>query len=180
MDMVKGAIFSSLAHSVSGSRVLDLFAGSGALGIEALSRGAAEVLFIELDRRACECIEENLRRTRLSGSVRKSDVFDFLKQNRPLWQADIVLADPPYCRTGASEDLAMQLLSCKNLPNHLRPGGIFILEVPSGWRFPDGSAWDCVKLKKYGSTEVLFLQLRDAAPEEPALAEHSFPNATPS
>src|SRR5436189_62791 len=63
MDRVKAAIFSSLGDAVIGARVLDLFAGSGALGIEALSRGAAAVVFVESDRQTAEIIERNLART---------------------------------------------------------------------------------------------------------------------
>src|SRR5438094_6306407 len=79
MDRVKAAIFSSLGEMVPGARVLDLFAGSGALGIEALSRGSASAVFVESDRRAVEAIQNNLARTRLDGVVRRSDVFDFLE-----------------------------------------------------------------------------------------------------
>src|SRR6266705_429468 len=78
MDRVKTAIFSSLGARVIGARVLDLFAGTGALGIEALSRGAASVMFVENDRYAVSAIEHNLAQTGLSGRIRKQDVFDFL------------------------------------------------------------------------------------------------------
>ncbi|PYL05452.1 MAG: 16S rRNA (guanine(966)-N(2))-methyltransferase RsmD, partial [Verrucomicrobia bacterium] len=65
MDRVKAAVFSSLGESVAGARVLDLFAGSGALGIEALSRGAFSAVFVEEDRQSAEIIERNLARTKL-------------------------------------------------------------------------------------------------------------------
>ncbi|HEY8649422.1 MAG TPA: RsmD family RNA methyltransferase, partial [Chthoniobacterales bacterium] len=80
MDRVKAAIFSSLGDRIIGARVLDLFAGTGALGIEALSRGAAEAAFIDHDRSAVEVIERNLKKAGLSGRVQKRDVFDFLKR----------------------------------------------------------------------------------------------------
>src|SRR5881397_2420645 len=79
MDRVKAAIFSSLGDAIFGARVLDLFAGSGALGIEALSRGASSVVFVEEDRQAAEVIEKNLGKTKLKGRVRQHDVFDFLR-----------------------------------------------------------------------------------------------------
>src|SRR5256885_16848048 len=78
MDRVKAAIFSSLGDRVIGARVLDLFAGTGALGIEALSRGAASAMFVESDGAAIATIERNLAQTGLSGRLRKQDVFDFL------------------------------------------------------------------------------------------------------
>ena len=78
MDRVKAAIFSSLGEMVIGARVLDLFAGTGALGIEALSRGAESALFIEEDRQSATTIEKNLTKTQLTGRVRQQDVFRFL------------------------------------------------------------------------------------------------------
>ena len=78
MDRVKAAIFSSLADRIVEARVLDLFAGTGALGIEALSRGAASVLFVEQDRQSIRAIEKNLARAKLQGRVRQEDVFEFL------------------------------------------------------------------------------------------------------
>src|SRR5216110_2538089 len=78
MDRVKAAIFSSLGDRVPRARVLDLFAGTGALGIEALSRGAASATFVENDRRAVESIRRNLAQTRLDGRIHELDVFHFL------------------------------------------------------------------------------------------------------
>src|SRR4029434_3640438 len=80
MDRVKAAIFSSLGEVIVGARVLDLFAGSGGLGIEALSRGAASVIFVEDDRQSALAIEKNLAKTKLKGRVQRQDVFDFLRQ----------------------------------------------------------------------------------------------------
>src|SRR6202162_1618331 len=79
MDRVKAAIFSSLGDAVAGARVLDLFAGSGALGIEALSRGASSAVLVEEDRQSSEIIQRNLAKTKLNGHVRQQDVFDFLR-----------------------------------------------------------------------------------------------------
>src|SRR5216117_2704176 len=81
MDRVKAAIFSSLGEMILGARVLDLFAGSGALGIEALSRGADSAVFVDQDRQALAAIENNLTRTKLHGRVRQHDVFDFLRRS---------------------------------------------------------------------------------------------------
>src|SRR6187200_1349361 len=78
MDRVKAAIFSSLGELIIGARVLDLFAGTGALGIEALSRGAASVVFVEENADALSTIERNLARAKVEGSIRRQDVFAFL------------------------------------------------------------------------------------------------------
>ena len=92
MDRVKAAIFSSLGELVIGARVLDLFAGTGALGIEALSRGADSALFVEEDRQSITAIEKNLAKTGFAGRVRQQDVFKFLRtQARPLRSSKLSL-----------------------------------------------------------------------------------------
>ena len=102
MDMVKGAIFSSLGDAIHGARVLDLFAGTGALGIEALSRGAASAVFVEKDRLAMRSIERNLEKTRLSGALHALDVFRFLDRLTGGSAFDFIFADPPYPKPRAS------------------------------------------------------------------------------
>src|SRR3954449_10221616 len=92
MDRVKAAIFSSLGESVIDARVLDLFAGAGGLGIEALSRGATSALFVEEDASAVSTIERNLARTKLEGRVRKQDVFSFLRSGQSAESFRIVFA----------------------------------------------------------------------------------------
>src|SRR3954452_20656183 len=94
MDRVKAAIFSSLGELVIGARVLDLFAGTGALGIEAMSRGAASALFVEENNVAAKTIEKNLSRAKLAGAVRQQDVFVFLRSSSAAEPFRIVFADP--------------------------------------------------------------------------------------
>ena len=105
MDRVKAAIFSSLGDAVAGARVLDLFAGSGALGIEALSRGASSAMFVEEDRQSSEIIERNLAKTKLKGRVRQQDVFDFLRHISGAETFQIIFADPPYEKTKVLREL---------------------------------------------------------------------------
>jgi 16S rRNA (guanine966-N2)-methyltransferase len=95
-DRAREGLFSSLGPAVEGARVLDLYAGTGAMGIEALSRGAARALFLDSAPAATKTIVENLRRTRLlaRGEVRRLDVLRALRQDPG--QFDLVLADPPY------------------------------------------------------------------------------------
>ncbi len=92
-DRVREALFSILGD-VSGARVLDLFAGSGALGIEALSRGAASVEFVESDRRAVTAIQRNLAAVGVSATVRTQDALRFLERSEGPY--DLVFCDPPY------------------------------------------------------------------------------------
>src|SRR5215470_10849118 len=124
MDRVKAAIFSSLGEVIIGARVLDLFAGSGALGIESLSRGAACVIFVEHDRQSAEAIEKNLAKTKLKGRVRRQNVFDFLRQRSTSEKFQIIFADPPYEKDHHGKSHADTLLNNESLPQSLEPNGI--------------------------------------------------------
>lgn len=157
MDRVKAAIFSSLGDAVIGARVLDLFAGSGALGIEALSRGASSALFVEQDRRVAATLEGNLAKTKLSGRVRQQDVFDFLRHHATTEPFQIIFADPPYEQTDDGERYAERLLSSETLQQLLDCGGIFVLEKRPAEVLPETTLWRVVRQKKYGATEVIFL-----------------------
>lgn len=166
MDLVRGAIFSSLGESVVGAQVLDLFAGTGSLAIEALSRGARAATLVEVDRKACSVIGENLSRARLHASVLCLDVFRFL-QNPPLVASvDFIFADPPYLKKPGDRDFAAELLAQATLPSLLAPEGLFILEVAQHWKLPETPSWECFRRKRYGSTESLFFR-RKARLEEP-------------
>jgi 16S rRNA (guanine966-N2)-methyltransferase len=157
MDRVKAAIFSSLGDAVVGARVLDLFAGSGALGIEALSRGASSVVFVDGDRQSTEIIEGNLARTKLKGRVRQQDVFDFLRHPSGAEMFDVVFADPPYEKTEDGEDFTEKLLANEALFQLMDPDGIFVLEKRPAEALPETRVWHVIRQKTYGATEVLFL-----------------------
>ena len=162
MDRVKAAIFSSLGDAISDARVLDLFAGSGALGIEALSRGAASVLFVEEDRQLTEAIEKNLAKTNLDGRVRRQEVFEFLRRSSRTERFQIIFADPPYEKTKSGERFIEKLLKSEALAQLLEPSGVFVLEKRPTEQTPVTTLWDIIRAKKYGSTEVLFLSaIRD-------------------
>src|SRR5947209_13171996 len=128
MDRVKAAIFSSLGEAIVGARVLDLFAGTGALGIEALSRGAAAVLFVEESRAASAAIERNLKRTKFAATVRQQEVFAFLRSAQPREPFTIIFADPPYEKTAGREMYTELLVHNPRLPELLTPDGFFVLE----------------------------------------------------
>ncbi len=157
MDRVKAAIFSSLGEAIIGARVLDLFAGSGALGIEALSRGAASAVFIEDDRQSAEAIAKNLVKTNLQGRVRDQDVFDFLRHQSNAEKFQIIFADPPYEQNQHDENFTQKLLNNERLRQLLEPGGIFVLEKRPGERLGEIKLWKIIRQKTYGATEVLFL-----------------------
>ena len=158
MDMVRGAIFSSLGDVCLGKHVLDLFAGCGSLGIEAMSRGAASAILVDADRKACACIAQNLEKTRLKASVICSDVFRFLKTQPEPVSVDLIFADPPYAKRPEDRDFASELLRDAKLPQMLHSDGMLILEIATAWKCPELEFWEPLKRKKYGSTEILFLK----------------------
>lgn len=164
MDRVKAAIFSSLAGYVIGKKILDLFAGSGALGIEALSRGASSVLFVDEDKQAIKAIEKNLAKTKLDGRVRHQEVFEFLRRSNFADKFGIIFADPPYEQTRSGERFTEKLLANEVLPQLLEPGGIFVLEKQPDEALPETPFWKTIRRKKYGATEVFFLCSIDAKP----------------
>jgi 16S rRNA (guanine966-N2)-methyltransferase len=111
-DRVREGLFSSLADRVIGARVLDLFAGTGALGIEALSRGASHALFVDRDARAVAAIRDNLGRTGLAerAQVVRADVRRALGRLPGNARYDLVFLDPPYDLQGGSLDGLLDLL----------------------------------------------------------------------
>jgi 16S rRNA (guanine966-N2)-methyltransferase len=163
MDKVRGAIFDSLGGFIVGARVLDLFAGSGSLGIEALSRGAARATLVETDRRATATIRENLALTKLAAEVFDSDVFRFLDRAAAA-SFDLILADPPYAKAPGERDFGAELLASETLRRALAPGGIFVLEHLPGVALALEPHWECVRDKRYGATAVAFLRAAHDVP----------------
>jgi len=155
MEKIRGAIFSSLGDRVIGARVLDLFAGSGAFGLEALSRGAANATFVDHHRDAIAAIQVNCEKTKLRGAIIKLDVFGFLQNNRE--QFDLVFADPPYSKGPSDPDAAAQLLSSPYAATALSAGGILVLERAAGSQPVDQQIWSVIRAKRYGGTQVLIL-----------------------
>jgi 16S rRNA (guanine966-N2)-methyltransferase len=158
MDLVKGAIFSTLGDFIEGARVLDLFAGTGGLGIEALSRGAASAVFVEKDFRAAEVIRKNLEKTRLvGGDVHQMDIFAYLDRLAGAGEFRVIFADPPYAKQPGERDFTPELLSSESLRRALAPDGFFVLEHLPGQQLPLGEHWRCTRQKRYGATEVAYL-----------------------
>jgi len=121
-DRVREAAF-TLVGPVEGASVLDLYAGSGAMGLEALSRGAASAVFVESDRDACRTIERNLAKLELAGAgVVCDDALRFLATERRRY--DLVLVDPPYEMV---ESLGMRLAT--HLPRVLAENGLLVFET---------------------------------------------------
>jgi 16S rRNA (guanine966-N2)-methyltransferase len=154
MDRVKAAIFSSLGEKVVGARVLDLFAGAGGLGIEAMSRGAASAVFVESNRTAARTIERNLQIAGVTGRVQSRDVFDFLKH--ATGRFNIIFADPPYQALPRDKAYTDLLLNNARIPYLLESSGVFVLEKRPGERLPQHPQWNITRARRYGATEVVF------------------------
>ena len=162
MDRVRGAIFSSLGERVPESRVLDLFAGSGALGIEALSRGAASAVFVEHHAPTAALIRRNLQSTHLQGSVQQMDVFRFLDLYAPPGSLDLVLADPPYVKRAKDkvpeENPAEKLLAYPVLHAALGEEGLLVLECERRQPLPSLPLWEILSDRNYGESRILILR----------------------
>jgi 16S rRNA (guanine(966)-N(2))-methyltransferase RsmD len=160
MDRVKEALFNILRERVPDASFLDLFAGTGSVGIEALSRGAASARFVENARLAVKIIEENLQTTKLDGlaEIVRQDVFDYLKQADPP-AFEIVYIAPPQYKTLWLD--ALTLLD--EHPEHIAPDGIVVVQI-------DPTEKQDVTLKhlvpyderRYGNTLLWFFELIDS------------------
>ncbi len=162
MDRVKGAIFSSLGERVLGARVLELFAGSGALGIEALSRGAASAVFVDNHGPTIGLIRRNLESTHLEGSVQQMDAFRFLDLYAPPESFDIILADPPYVKKTKGgvpqENPAEKLLSHPAVLIALGKEGLLVLECERRQSLPSLPLLKVLSDRCYGESRILILR----------------------
>ena len=146
-DRVKEALFSIIQFDIPTARVLDLFGGTGQLGIEALSRGASNAVFVDSGEPACRLIRENLRRTRLEAdaTVIRSDYLAYLKRCKEKF--DIIFLDPPY-----AEVFLENALKCIAEIDILQSGGIIVAERPVGKELPwDLEGFTRSKDYKYGT-----------------------------
>ncbi len=163
-DRTRSAVFSILADRVKEARVADLFAGSGAYGIECLSRGARSCLFIDSEKPCITTIEQNLTKAKLlpNTDLRQAKVDSWW--TRPSGPYDLIFADPPYRKTPEDRDWNAEILKSEFLPPLLAAGGILILE---SWAFAREPAlpagWTCIDERKYGAAKVRFLQRAQAA-----------------
>ena len=139
----------NLIGPVDDAAVLDLFAGSGAMGLEALSRGAARCVFVESDRAACRVIKENLDRLRLTGAlVLCKDAFQALREEKAAGRRyELVVADPPY---GVWESLESRLGEA--VAPVLAPDGLLVVETSA--RVEPELPLDLVITRRYGSARI--------------------------
>lgn len=156
-DRIKETLFNILQSDVPGSIFVDLFAGSGGIGIEALSRGAARAYFVENQRKAISCIEQNLERTRFTKEavLLKQDVLSALTGSIRE-RADIIFMDPPY-----EQGLDRQALTCLSQSNWIADGDTLIVLETSLHAETDyltELGYDIIRQKRYKTNQHLFLQ----------------------
>lgn len=152
-DRVKESMFNLIMPYLPAKSVLDLFAGSGALGIEALSRGSQHCTFIEHDKKALAIVKKNIELARQAdkAEVFEKDAFSYLSGTGSVF--DVIFLDPPYNK-GLLEK-ALCLIARQKL---LSPDGIIVCEGEYGGEAPGGTYFDIVKSAKYGKTNVFILK----------------------
>ena len=151
-DRVREALFNILMHDIAGARFLDLFAGSGAVGLEALSHGASSVTFVEQNARHVAFIRANAVMLKVAPEIVSADAYLYLSafSGTPF---DIAYADPPYA-LGEERGFA-EMLKTLSDRNVVRPGGLFIAETTSRQNLTDVLGWDLCRDREYGKTRLL-------------------------
>ena len=156
-DRIKETLFNMISECLTGSSFLDLFSGSGAIGIEALSRGASQAVFVEQNLRAVQCIRENLENTKLEASaeIYATDVFRALTHMEDMKTFDYIFMDPPYNQF--LEKRVLEYLAGSKL---LSDDGLVIVEASLGTDFSFVHQLDfvIVKEKRYKSNKHVFME----------------------
>ncbi|MDR2848987.1 MAG: 16S rRNA (guanine(966)-N(2))-methyltransferase RsmD [Verrucomicrobiota bacterium] len=157
-DRVREALFSMLMTVVPDAAFIDLFAGTGAVGLEAISRGARSVAWVELEPRNAALLKENVAALAPGqGEVACCEVTRWLKGPGRARQADVAFADPPYV-VGREQGFAdiMRLLAENRV---LRPGGIFVAEMPEARPAEEAEGWTLLRDRLYGHTRLALYKL---------------------
>ena len=168
-DRVKEAVFSIIQFEIEGRRVLDLFAGSGQLGIEALSRGADSATFVDMSKDSLATVKYNLEHTKLGdrAKVIQTDALSFLKLTKDRF--DIVFIDPPYAfETEACNQLLADLAG-RESGELTGEGTVIVLERSTRSDEPTApEGWDITDRRDYGETAVYYIESAESAePAEP-------------
>ena len=155
LDRVKTALFDTLRPRIEGVKILDLFAGTGAVGIEALSQGASEVVFVDLGKKAIDTIKENLETTGLKSkaAVRHQDAFTYLRNTQQIF--DLVYIAPPQYKA----IWVKALHTIAERPELVSEGGQLIVQIdPREYEEVQMSDFAEVRQKKYGNTLIVFFE----------------------
>ena len=155
-DQIKETLFNMLQQDVTGCYFLDLFAGSGQIGLESLSRGGEYSVFVENNRKAAKCIEENIQFTKFDKNARliTSDVVSALYTLEGKYKFDIIFMDPPY-----NKELEKEVLTYLSTSSLLKPDTKIIVEasVETSFEYVETLGFEITKYKKYKSNVHVFL-----------------------
>lgn len=159
-DRIKETLFNMIAHGLADSIFLDLFAGSGAIGIEAISRGAAKTVFVEQNPKAVKCIRENLKQTRFDeqGEILSSDVLGALRRLEGRECFDYVFMDPPYDKL-LEKDVLTYLATSRLIDQD----SLLIVEasLDTDFSYVEELGYTVLKRKEYKTNMHLFLERKE-------------------
>lgn len=156
-DKIKETLFNILQADIPGCYFLDLFAGSGQIGLEALSRGAAKAVFVENSKKASACIDENIKFTKFSDEsyLMTMDVRSAIAMLEGRYQFDIIFMDPPY-----NKDLEKETLSLLTHSSIVKPDTLIIVEASLATSFDDVEdlGFELIRYKEYKTNAHAFLR----------------------
>lgn len=164
-DLIKGALFSVWGSRVIGARLLDLFAGSGSVGIEALSRGARQVVFVDNSREAIQTIKDNLANCRfpLDLPIIRGDVLKVLQAlDRRQERFDLVYLDPPF----SNERIFNQVMSALADVDILAPGAVVVIRAPRKKEMPDFGVLHKYRQSEYGESSLHYYCRQEGDPKD--------------
>ena len=156
-DKIKETLFNILQADIPGCYFLDLFAGSGQIGLEAISRGARKAVFVENSKKASACIEDNIKFTKFTeeASLMTMDVRSAISMLEGKYQFDIIFMDPPY-----NKDLEKEVLALLSHSSIVKPDTIIIVEASCDTEFDDVEEYgfELTRYKKYKTNAHAFLR----------------------
>lgn len=162
-DRIKETLFNMLAPDLEGAYFLDLFAGSGQIGLEAVSRGSAYCVFVDNNRKACEVIKDNMDFTKLAGqcTLMNTDAMSALRRLEGKYRFDLIFMDPPY-----NQALEAEILSYLTSSSLVKSDTLIIVEADehTDFSYADQLGYTIVKEKRYKTNKHVFLTPK-AAPE---------------
>ena len=158
-DRIKETLFNMLQEEVPGSYVLDLFAGSGQIGLEALSRGASYAVFVENAKKAADCIAENIRFTKFEeqSSLMRTDAISAIARLEGRFTFDLIFLDPPYDSGGEA-----QVLTALAVSSVVKPEALIIAEAAADtdFSFAEDIGLCLVRQKRYKTNQHVFFRKR--------------------
>lgn len=163
-DRIKETLFNMLAPELEGAYFLDLFAGSGQIGLEAVSRGSAYCVFVDNNKKACEVIQDNIDFTKLGSQCKlmNTDCMSALRQLEGKYRFDLIFLDPPY-----GQNLEAEILGYLAHSTVVKEHALIIIEADehTDFSYVDALGYDLLKEKIYKTNKHVFLSLKEETQE---------------